>query len=202
MVERFLCLLIGYGFGCVLTAELVSYRLSHESIQEKGSHNPGMTNALRLYGKKAGLIVLAGDLLKTVIACLMCAFLFPLPDHLAVLYAGLGSIIGHDLPFWNGFKGGKGVACTCMAIFCFSPLWGLIACLLGLIACIISQYLAVGGILIPLFFFISMTLKYHSVEISVLCFLIFALMFKKSFASLCKVIDGSEERGLWLKKKA
>lgn len=120
MLERFLCLIIGYGLGCLLTAELVSYAISHESIQEKGSHNPGMTNALRLYGKKAGLIVLVGDLLKTADAYLICELLFPMLDHLAIL---------------------------------------------------------------------------------LLCLVIFALMLEKSFASLCKIIRGTEMRGLWFNKK-
>lgn len=201
MLERFFSLMIGYGLGCLLTAEIVSYYLSHESIQSKGSCNPGMTNALRLYGKKAGLLVLAGDLLKTAVACLICNFLFPMPDHLSILYAGLGSILGHDFPFWNGFKGGKGVACTCMAIFCFSPLWGLGSCLFGLVSCLITQYLAVGGTLIPAFFWVAMTLSFQGLEISLLAFLIFLLMTEKSFASLCSIFKGTEERGLWLKKK-
>ena len=199
MTYRLLSLLVGYILGCVLTAELVSYGISHQSIRTMGSGNPGMTNALRIYGKKWGLLVLMGDLVKTFLACVLAAFLFPLPHHLAILYAGLGSILGHNFPFWNGFHGGKGVACTCMALFCFSPILGLLACVLGLIACLISQYLAIGGTLIPAFFLIISTFTYHQLEITLLCLIIFLLMLGKSAASLKRIFHGTEERGLWLK---
>ena len=201
MIHRLLSLLIGYVLGCILTAELVSYGRSHQSIRTMGSGNPGMTNALRIYGKKWGLIVLLGDLFKTILACLLAAFLFPLPHQLAILYAGLGTILGHNFPFWNGFHGGKGVACTCMALFCFSPLIGLISCALGLTSCLISQYLAIGGTFIPAFFLVIAFFIYHQLEITLLCLIIFLLMLGKSAASLKRIFLGSEERGLWLKSK-
>lgn len=199
MIDRLLSLLIGYVLGCILTAELVSYGRSHQSIRTMGSGNPGMTNALRIYGKKWGLLVLMGDLVKTVLACALAALLFPLPHQLAILYAGLGTILGHNFPFWNGFHGGKGVACTCMTLFCFSPLIGLISCVLGLTSCLISQYLAIGGTLIPAFFLVLAFFIYHQLEITLLCLIIFLLMLGKSAASLKRIFLGREERGLWLK---
>lgn len=58
MLDRLLSLLIGYLLGCILNAELVSYYKTHHSIRSMGSGNPGMTNALRLFGKKYGFFVL------------------------------------------------------------------------------------------------------------------------------------------------
>lgn len=201
MMDRLLSLLIGYILGCFLTAELVSYGKTHQSIRTMGSRNPGMTNALRIYGKKWGLLVLMGDLVKTILACLLATFLFSLPHQLATLYAGLGTILGHNFPFWNGFHGGKGVACTCMTLFCFSPLFGLLSCVLGLIACLLSQYLAIGGTLIPAFFLVIAFFVYHQLVITLLCLIIFLLMLGKSAASLKHIFNGTEERGLWLKPK-
>ena len=163
MFQRFLCLLIGYGFGSILTAEIVSYHKSNKSIQSMGSGNPGMTNTIKVYGIKSGAIVLAGDLIKTVLACVIANLFFNLPDNLAILYSALGTILGHDFPFWNGFHGGRGVACTCIGLFCFSPFWALTACILGLLSCLITKYLAIGSIVIPGMFLIFSFFLYSNI---------------------------------------
>ena len=75
---RIWCLIVGYILGNVLTAEVVARLVAHKSAFEIGSGNPGTANITKQLGLKYGAIVLAGDIVKTVIACLLCAFvLFP-----------------------------------------------------------------------------------------------------------------------------
>ena len=66
---RVICLVMGYVFGLFQTGDLYG-KMNHIDIRNYGSGNSGTTNALRVMGKKAGLIVFAGDFLKTVFACL------------------------------------------------------------------------------------------------------------------------------------
>lgn len=73
-----------------------------------GSKNPGATNVLRLGGKKAAAITLAGDMLKGLIPALIATSL-DMP-HGVVAAAGLSAFLGHIFPVFYGFKGGKGVA--------------------------------------------------------------------------------------------
>ena len=54
---RFVCLLIGYVFGCFQTSYIYG-RLHGIDIRKYGSGNAGTTNSLRVLGKKAGAIVL------------------------------------------------------------------------------------------------------------------------------------------------
>ena len=72
-----LCLAAGYLFGCFLTAEVVARCTAGESAREIGSGNPGMANIMTHLGKRAGLLVLAGDVLKTAAACWFCWQLAP-----------------------------------------------------------------------------------------------------------------------------
>ena len=66
-MERILCLAIGYICGLFQTAYF--YGKAHGiDIRQHGSGNSGTTNALRVLGTKAGLIVLAGDCLKCMAA--------------------------------------------------------------------------------------------------------------------------------------
>lgn len=73
-----------------------------------GSGNPGATNVLRLHGKKAAIITLAGDVLKGVIPVLIAhAIQAPAP---IIAACGLAAFLGHLFPVFFGFQGGKGVA--------------------------------------------------------------------------------------------
>ena len=64
---RVLCLVLGYFFGAFQTAYVYG-KLHGIDIRTKGSGNAGTTNTLRVLGTKAGLIVLLGDVLKTILA--------------------------------------------------------------------------------------------------------------------------------------
>ena len=72
---RVICLVMGYVFGLFQTGYLYG-KMNHIDIRNYGSGNSGTTNALRVMGKKAGLIVFAGDFLKTVFACLAARIIF------------------------------------------------------------------------------------------------------------------------------
>ena len=68
MLIRLICLVGGYGVGLIQTAYIYG-KLKGVDIRKYGSGNSGTTNALRVLGKKAGLIVFLGDFLKGIIAC-------------------------------------------------------------------------------------------------------------------------------------
>ena len=74
-MERLICLAIGYAFGLFQTGYIYG-KLHHIDIRQHGSGNSGTTNALRVLGKKAGLIVFAGDCLKCIIAVMIVRFTF------------------------------------------------------------------------------------------------------------------------------
>ena len=72
---RLVCLLIGYVCGCFQTSYIYG-KLHGIDIRNYGSGNAGTTNSLRVLGKKAGIIVLLCDMLKTGIAMMLVRFLF------------------------------------------------------------------------------------------------------------------------------
>lgn len=115
ILVRVICVAIGYLFGLFQTSYLYG-RANHMDIREHGSGNAGTTNALRTMGKKAGALTLLGDCLKCVLAVVAVRLIFGgnykdiLP--LLSLYAAAGCILGHNFPFYLGFRGGKGVAAS------------------------------------------------------------------------------------------
>ena len=151
VVIRIGCLFIGYIFGLFQTAYILG-RLNGIDIREHGSGNSGTTNMMRTLGTKAGLITLLGDVLKVILAITVTKLVFKnmAPDMLPLLkvYTGLGAILGHNYPFYLGFKGGKGIAATAGMILSFDPWIVLCEVLLFFPTFFITHYVSLGSILI------------------------------------------------------
>lgn len=145
---RGLCLAAGYLFGCFLTAEVVARCTAGQSAREIGTGNPGMANILTHLGKRAGFLVLTGDVLKTAAACWFCWMAAPELGLTSLLYGGFGAVLGHNWPFWNRGRGGKGVAVTCTWLILYLPVTGVLCCLAGGIAVLLAGYLPIGAVLI------------------------------------------------------
>lgn len=157
MIEKLISVLIGYVFGCFLTAEVVARAFTGKAASQIGATgNPGMANIMDGLGLVPGLLVLAGDLLKCVLSMLLCWLLFPGGGWIITLYAGLGSTLGHDFPFWRKFRGGKGVATSCVAFVFYTPLWGLLANIIGMLVAFATKYLCIAGPVVPLMFSVLM----------------------------------------------
>ena len=75
MLVYLLVVVISYFMGTISCAYLISKYIFSKDIRQYGSKNPGTTNMLRTFGKKAGAVTLVGDYLKGTIAVLISSFL-------------------------------------------------------------------------------------------------------------------------------
>ena len=161
-MERILCLAIGYVFGLFQTAYIYG-KMHGIDIRQHGSGNAGTTNTLRVLGTKAGLIVFAGDVLKCVCAIVACSLLFGKnhPDmiYLLKLYAAAGAILGHNFPFYLGFKGGKGIAATAGLILAFHPTFLPVGVLVFFGIFFTTHYVSLGSLLVYAAFMIQITIS-------------------------------------------
>jgi len=148
---RIVCLVIGYAFGLFQTAFFYG-KVHGIDIRKHGSGNSGTTNALRVLGTKAGLIVFAGDCLKCMAAVWLVRLLFGAshPDiiYLLCLYTGAGAILGHNYPFYMNFKGGKGIAATAGMILSFHPYFIIIGVALFFGTFFLTHYVSLGSLLV------------------------------------------------------
>ncbi len=150
-MERIICLLIGYVLGLFQTAYF--YGKAHGiDIRQHGSGNSGTTNALRVLGTKAGLIVLLGDCLKCIIAVVIARLVFGAshPDmvYLLCLYAAAGAILGHNFPFYMNFKGGKGIAATAGLILSFHPYFVIMGVVVFFGIFFTTHFVSLGSLLV------------------------------------------------------
>ena len=145
-------ILIGYACGCFLTAVFVVRKYKGCDVSQVGTGNPGMANVMAQVGKVPGLMVLAGDIAKTALAMGLCWLLFGGEiGRDAMLYSGLGVLLGHNFPIQRGFRGGKGVTVTCTWIILLLPASGIVSAVAGGLITVLTGLLPLGAVLITLF---------------------------------------------------
>ena len=212
-MERIACLIIGYVFGLFQTAFIYG-KLHGIDIREHGSGNAGTTNTLRVLGTKAGLIVLAGDIIKCILAIVLCGMLFgksnPDEIYLLKLYAAAGAILGHNFPFYLHFKGGKGIAATAGLILAFHPYFIVVGVILFFGAFLITHYVSLGSLLVYVGLMIQMvvcgqmglfsTSQAILNEMYVITALLTILAYYKHRENIARLLKG-EERKTYLTKK-
>jgi glycerol-3-phosphate acyltransferase PlsY len=187
--------IIAYLIGSIPTSVWIGKRFYHLDVREHGSGNSGATNSLRVLGKKAGAIVLLIDMLKGWLAVDIVTFsTYPsgsaLRVHLEVALA-CAAILGHILPVYAGFKGGKGVATGMGIIIAFSPIVALFCLLVFILVFLVFHYVSVASMIAALSFPVWMVLmsKMHYkwvVAFSIFLPLLVIFMHRKNIARLLK----------------
>ena len=153
IVATVLVIAVSYLLGSINSAIIVSKLVYRDDVRKYGSGNPGTTNMLRSFGKKAALLTLIGDMLKTVISILFAGLLFGFHyvggvssgDGLCYI-AGMFALLGHIFPIYYRFKGGKGVLCTATMALILSPIPFLIVFLIFVITVASTKYVSLGSV--------------------------------------------------------
>ena len=102
-----LAAIAGYLLGTIPVGVLVSKAYGKTDIRKSGSGNTGTTNVLRTLGWLPSALTLIGDVAKGMLGALVGRWL---GGETGMLLAGFLAVVGHDFPFYLGFKGGKGIA--------------------------------------------------------------------------------------------
>lgn len=213
-MERILCVGIGYVFGLFQTAYFYG-RANGIDIRQYGSGNAGTTNALRVLGTKAGLIVLAGDCLKCMAAVWVSRLLFggSHPDmiYLLSLYAGAGAVLGHNYPFYMHFKGGKGIAATAGLILSFHPYFIVMGVAVFFGIFFTTHLVSLGSLLVYLGFVVEMVIcgqmgvfagvtQVQLLEMYLISLLLAALAYWKHRENIVRLLHGNERKTYLMKK--
>ena len=155
-----LCMIIPYLLGSLNFGVMISRRRYGDDVRTHGSGNAGATNMLRTYGWKAGVLTMAGDMLKAVIAVGLGYLIvgvnaqvtegdltYRMVDQFGAAIAGLFVMLGPMFPIFFKFKGGKGVATSGIVIFMISPIAGVICLAVFLIVVLGTRYVSLGSVM-------------------------------------------------------
>lgn len=194
---RLICIIIGYFIGCIQSAYLVGKLMGHIDIRQYGSGNAGSTNVLRVMGKKAALFTFVSDVLKPLVAILICRIIFKNElKVLIILYAGLGVIIGHIWPVFLKFKGGKGVASAVSLIYFGLLDWRITAIMIviWLVSVGITKYVSLGSVLFSISIPILLAVFSYNTECIVLGLAIMILIVYKHMPNIKRLLSGTESK--------
>lgn len=212
-MERLAALAIGYVFGLFQTAYIYG-RLKGIDIRQYGSGNAGTTNTLRVLGTRAGLIVLVGDILKCILAIVTVRILFADGHtdtyYLLAMYAALGAILGHNYPFYLGFKGGKGIAATAGLILAIHPAYIPMGVLIFFGIFFTTHYVSLGSLLVYAGFLVQTVVMGqmdvfqmpagHRVEMYVIAVFLTVMAYWKHRENIKRLVSGTERKTYLLKK--
>jgi glycerol-3-phosphate acyltransferase PlsY len=127
-------------------------RIAGIDIRNCGSGNVGATNVIRTLGKSYGYPVFALDFLKGFGAVKMSILIatrvqseWNSPEMFGIV-AAISSVLGHSLPVWLRFKGGKGVATSAGALLALAPVAALIGVAIWILTFWLTRYVSVASI--------------------------------------------------------
>lgn len=120
-----LALVIAYLLGSIPTAYIIGKLRKGTDIRNIGSHNMGAMNTFYSVGFWWGALVLLVDMGKGAASV---AIAQALGVHQFVVFgAGILAVVGHNLPVFLKFKGGKGGATALGVLITLMP-WSILIC--------------------------------------------------------------------------
>ena len=131
--------------------------------------------------------------------------------RLLQLYAGLGTIIGHNHPFYmKNFKGGKGIACTGGMMIAFCPIEVPLGLGLFIVVTAVTKYVSVGSMVGLVSFFVQTIVfgelglldvtEQYRIEVYILAAVIMLMGIVRHRENIKRLLNGNENK-LSLKKK-
>lgn len=208
---------MGYLFGNLQIAVIISKIYFKDDIRRHGSGNAGSTNMLRVYGKLFGLLTFVGDAIKCVGAVLLGQWIGSLlqlnvnPEDALMMggyIAGLMVVIGHCFPAFFGFKGGKGAASALAYMWMICPLSAAFTTVCGLIILLFSRRVSfvsvMGAVLFPMFTGLLIMAPQFKIEYPYLIYFVVAvsiLVLLRHIPNIKRLVRGEEKELKEPKKK-
>lgn len=185
---------VAYLLGSINIARIIA-RKKHKDITKMGSGNPGTMNMSREFGWKIGALTFLFDAFKGAVPVLVVHLLYKnylfagtgvRVTDVVRYFCGICGVLGHVLPIFYHFHGGKGIATTFgvfwVALSCETPwfiLGGLLMVFLVLSFILVTEWGSLANILAMAVFSIIQLIifffRYENAAVSV--YLVLAYMF-------------------------
>jgi len=208
-IQTIAIIVLAYLIGSFPTAVLVGKLFYHVDIRTKGSGNAGATNTVRVLGWKAGIPVMVFDVLKgwfvlQLPSLFNMGFLNPSQLIYFQIFLGMAVVVGHILPVFAGFKGGKGVATLLGVGIALFPQASGLAALVFFLVLFLKGYVSVASIIASISFpIIEIFILHHQ---DTLALMILSIMFGIFIPyihrkNINRLIKGEETKFLYKNKQ-
>ena len=186
---------ICYFIGSIPFAYILTKLFGFGDVRNIGSGNVGATNVLRTGQKKLAFLVLFFDILKGFLPLIVLNnYLFTNSSELIVCSIASLTILGHILPLWLRFKGGKGVATYVGYIFAINYIFGLFFIFSWLFIASIKKYSSLASIvsliMLPLLLYVMQFNK----DINLLILFISIIILIKHYPNILRLFNKTESK--------
>lgn len=188
MFTTILMFILSYLIGSLVPGFWVGKIFYHKDIRDEGSGNIGTTNSFRVLGIRAGIAVLALDMLKGTVAGLL-----PLLFHSSInpMLVGIGAILGHTFSIWIGFKGGKAVATSAGVLLAYNPIFFIIIISIFVILLSISSMVSLSS-MISFSCAVLISLYYHDWILTIVATVLTIFVFYRHRTNISRIRNGTE----------
>lgn len=194
-MERYaLIILLGYLFGCLQWSYILGKVVKKKDIRSLGVGNAGASNTVTVFGWKMGVVVGILDISKAIISIIIIKYIFKSSDIFSLYLNGTSVILGHNYPFFMGFKGGKGTASTVGMLFAINLQLGLIGFLVILLVTLLTDYIALGTMALVTFFVIATIYLGYGPACIILSLFIALLSGYKHLINMKRILSKTESR--------
>jgi glycerol-3-phosphate acyltransferase PlsY len=166
----FVSLIIGFIIGSIPFGYIIA-RIKKIDIRTTGSKNIGFTNVFRTLGILYAMPVLILDIAKGFLPVFFASELTLMP-----VLVGFGTVLGHIVTPWLGFKGGKGVATTIGVMAALAPKALAISILIFLIILLIFSYVSLASLCFIISLPVSLLLLYPSQKLLLISAVIIVIL--------------------------
>jgi len=172
MLSLAIIVVLSYLVGSIPNSIILTKLVRGVDIRNYGSGNAGGTNVARLLGWKAGVVVVAADILKGYIATMVLPKLMfgPIPfpnitpfEDITVIriIAGCAAIMGHIWTAFGGFRGGKGIATAGGVLLGLATIELLVSIGIFMLVFMASRYVSLGSISGAIAFPLAMVFRHN-----------------------------------------
>lgn len=142
IITALVCYFLGNHNGAICVSLMLG-----DDVRSHGSGNAGLTNFIRNFGANRALLVIAIDVFKAVLACLLGGLMFPEYAIAGRTLGGVAVMLGHDFPALQGFRGGKGILSGWFIAFMIDWRIGVLIGIVFFTTYLLTQYVSLGSVL-------------------------------------------------------
>ena len=142
IITALVCYFLGNHNGAICVSLMLG-----DDVRSHGSGNAGLTNFIRNFGANRAALVIAIDVLKAILACLLGGLMFPEYAIAGRTLGGVAVMLGHDFPALQGFRGGKGILSGWFIAFMIDWRIGVLIGIVFFTTYLLTQYVSLGSVL-------------------------------------------------------
>ena len=208
VITAIVTVIAAYLIGSISFAVIFAKAFMKKDVRELGSGNAGATNVLRNAGLVPGILTFVCDALKGFAAAYMGYAIFNYihtetgSEWSYAIYGaylcGAACMLGHILPVFFEFKGGKGVA-TSVGIFAVCcPIAIIIGLAVFVLCVIITRYVSLGSV-VAATTVVILSIIFHNDTASILpqillALLMGAMVIGKHKENIKRLLNGTESK--------